>query len=116
MLIVSRKKGQGLRIGPAILLRVLEIRGSRIRLGIEAPAGVSVCRQEVGRQTREHNLQALELNAEILPGLLRSVASPPPSRHPLGPFSVPQGWRGPPSVVSSPFPAKSTSGRGPEQQ
>ena len=48
MLILSRKQGEKVVI-PAIgvTLTVLEVRGERIRLGIEAPLELTVLRQEV---------------------------------------------------------------------
>ncbi len=47
MLVLSRKLNQQIRIGDRITVTVLEIRGNRVRLGIEAPAEVPVFRQEL---------------------------------------------------------------------
>lgn len=47
MLVLSRKKGEKIVIGGGIVLTVTEIRGDRVRLGIEAPNAVSIHRQEV---------------------------------------------------------------------
>jgi carbon storage regulator len=47
MLVLSRKRGQGLLIDGTTVIRVLEIRGQQIRLGIEAPETVSVLRTEL---------------------------------------------------------------------
>lgn len=47
MLCLSRKKNEVIRIGDHIKLMVIEIRGDKVRLGIEAPAGVAVHREEV---------------------------------------------------------------------
>lgn len=49
MLVVSRKAGERIMIGPNITLTVLEIRGSTVKLGCEAPASVSIHRTEVAR-------------------------------------------------------------------
>lgn len=38
MLVVSQKEGERLRIGNEIMVSVLELRGGKVRLGIEAPA------------------------------------------------------------------------------
>ena len=46
MLIVTRKPGEGLRIGAAVTVRVLEISGGRVRLSVEAPPEVAVRRVE----------------------------------------------------------------------
>lgn len=47
MLVLARKKGQTIVIGDNILVTVVEIRGDKVRLGVEAPREVPVHRQEV---------------------------------------------------------------------
>jgi len=47
MLVVSRKKNESIIIGDDITIVLVEIRGDKVRLGIEAPSNVSVHRQEV---------------------------------------------------------------------
>jgi carbon storage regulator len=44
MLVLSRKKDEGIVIGGGIKVTVIEIRGRQIRVGIEAPKEVSVRR------------------------------------------------------------------------
>lgn len=47
MLVLSRKRDESIMIGNTIELKVVAIRGDKVRLGITAPAGVSVHRREV---------------------------------------------------------------------
>lgn len=47
MLILTRKNGETIRIGESIAITVLEIKGTQIRLGIDAPRDVIVDREEV---------------------------------------------------------------------
>ncbi len=47
MLVLSRKPQQAVRIAENITVRLLEIRGDKVRLGIEAPKEIPVHRQEV---------------------------------------------------------------------
>lgn len=47
MLVLSRKKDEKIIIGDQITVMVIEIRGDKVRLGIDAPKEVSVHRQEV---------------------------------------------------------------------
>lgn len=47
MLVLSRKKDESLIIGDHITITVVEVRGDKVRLGIEAPIEVSVHRKEV---------------------------------------------------------------------
>jgi carbon storage regulator len=59
MLVLSRKRDEKIIIGDSITLMVVEIRGDKVRLGIEAPKDVTVHRQEVYEAIqRERNLQA----------------------------------------------------------
>ena len=46
MLIFSRKLGQAVHIGDGIVIRIVEVRRSRIRIGIEAPPEVRIQRSE----------------------------------------------------------------------
>jgi len=45
--LVPRKLGESIVINDDITLTVIEIRGDKVRLGVEHPKGVSVHRQEV---------------------------------------------------------------------
>lgn len=46
MLVLSRKSNESICIGDTIEVRVLEVCGNRVRLGITAPKNVSVHRPE----------------------------------------------------------------------
>jgi carbon storage regulator len=47
MLVLSRKRDERIVIDDKIVITVVEIRGDKVRLGIEAPIETSVHRQEV---------------------------------------------------------------------
>lgn len=47
MLVLSRKKDEKIVIGDNITLMVIEIRGDKVRLGIDAPRDVTVHREEI---------------------------------------------------------------------
>lgn len=47
MLVLSRKTGERIQIGNAVVITVLRIRGDQVRLGIQAPVEVAVLREEV---------------------------------------------------------------------
>jgi len=47
MLVLSRKKGESIVIDGNIVITVVEVRGDKIRLGIEAPREVPVMRSEL---------------------------------------------------------------------
>jgi carbon storage regulator len=47
MLVLSRRCGQRIVVSENIVVTVVSTRGSRVRIGIEAPAEVGIARQEV---------------------------------------------------------------------
>lgn len=47
MLILSRKIGEALKIGDNIEIRILDINGGQIRIGIDAPKHINVVRSEL---------------------------------------------------------------------
>jgi len=57
MLVMRRRAGERLLIGEAIEIEILEICGSRVRLGIVAPDSVLIQRKEA-KLTREQNITA----------------------------------------------------------
>ncbi len=59
MLVLSRKKNESIVIDDRIVITVVEIRGDKVRLGIQAPRDVPVHRQEV--------YESLQKNAEDHP-------------------------------------------------
>jgi len=55
MLLLSRKVGEAIYIGKDIQVVVKEIRGGRAMIGIVAPKGVLILREEIaGELKREH--------------------------------------------------------------
>ena len=50
MLVLTRRVGERLTIGDDIKLTVLSVRNNRVRLGLDAPAEVTVVRDEVGEE------------------------------------------------------------------
>lgn len=47
MLVLSRKKNESIVVDDSIVITVVEIRGDKVRLGIEAPREVPIHRSEV---------------------------------------------------------------------
>jgi len=68
MLILTRKAGQNLVIGDHITVKILEIKGDAVKIGIEAPKEVAVNRQEVYEAIRQAN-RAAALSHDELPRL-----------------------------------------------
>lgn len=57
MLILSRKKGESIRIGEDIEIVVTEVKGDKVRLGISAPEDTQISRAEL-YLTMENNREA----------------------------------------------------------
>ena len=71
MLILARKPGEAIAIGDGIKIRVLEIKGGQVKIGIEAPVEVMVHREEIYLRILEENTRA----AAEAPADLSSLAS-----------------------------------------
>jgi carbon storage regulator len=60
MLVLSRKRGERIRIGDCVEVTVLAISGSRVKLGFSGPPDVWIQRDEVRREEhREGNSRPL---------------------------------------------------------
>lgn len=68
MLVLSRTRDQSIMIGDDIVINVVDIRGDKVRLGINAPRSVSVHRKEVYDAIKEENAAAARLApSDVLP-------------------------------------------------
>jgi carbon storage regulator len=47
MLVLTRKAGERIVIDNNIVIEVLEVQGNRVRIGIQAPSGVTILREEL---------------------------------------------------------------------
>lgn len=46
MLVLSRKVGERIYIGSGIEIAIVDVRGSKVRIGVEAPADIRIRRAE----------------------------------------------------------------------
>ena len=53
MLVLSRKLMERIHIGDTVVVTVLEVRGTKVRIGIEAPKEVRVLRSELRDQVSD---------------------------------------------------------------
>jgi len=47
MLVLTRKLGESVQVGNGIVIRIVEVRRSRVRIGIEAPPQIRIQREEI---------------------------------------------------------------------
>jgi carbon storage regulator len=57
MLVLSRQRDESIIIGDNIVITIVDIRGDKVRLGIEAPKEVPVHRQEVYDAIQRERIQ-----------------------------------------------------------
>lgn len=53
MLVLSRKVGERIFIGEDIIITLCDIQGSKCRLGISAPRGIQILREELKEKPNE---------------------------------------------------------------
>jgi carbon storage regulator len=83
VLILTRKLGEGIIIGTEVVVRVVDIKGGQVKLGIDAPHATSVHREEVHRRICQENLRAAAHAPRSLDDIMR--ARPPDGEDPPGP-------------------------------
>lgn len=79
MLVLSRKEGEALRIGPNLRVVVVSVSSHQVRLAIEAPEHVAIHREEVFERIADANRQAArpaKTDADALAAIEREGASP----------------------------------------
>lgn len=67
MLVITRKAGERINLGDDIIVTVLEVSGSSVRIGIEAPADVRIFRHEIWEAAARENRAAAETSVDELP-------------------------------------------------
>lgn len=88
MLILTRKEGEGIRLGDNIRIVLVQLKGNQVRVGIECPSNMRVLREELYQSVREENLAAMAANPSevqhlpkhVRPGVLKPPAKQKP-RH-----------------------------------
>ena len=66
MLVLSRQRDESIIIGDNVQITIVDIRGDKVRLGIEAPAEISVHRKEVFDAIQRENRKAAGVSTEDL--------------------------------------------------
>lgn len=67
MLVLSRQRDESIIIGEDIVITVVDIRGDKVRLGIQAPTEIPVRRQEVYEAIQRENMRAQGLDPDATP-------------------------------------------------
>ena len=71
MLVLSRQRDESIIIGDNVVITVVDVRGDKVRLGIDAPVEIPVHRREVYEAIQRENQQASGISA--LPAASRAM-------------------------------------------
>ena len=64
MLVLSRQRDESIIIGDNVVITVVDVRGDKVKLGIDAPREISVHRREVYDAIQRENRQAALLKPD----------------------------------------------------
>ncbi len=87
MLILTRRPGERVVIGDEILVTVMAVSGHTVRLGIEAPQGIPIYREEIWLAVMEENRAAAAAAPDALPPLPADTPGAAAGEGPAGPES-----------------------------
>ncbi|MGN6444408.1 carbon storage regulator CsrA [Amnibacterium sp.] len=108
MLVLTRKKGERVMIGDDIVVTVIDVRGDGVRIGFDAPRGVSIQRAEVVSAVKEANTGAAASaaqTADLLVGLLSKARKTETDRSDAVP-EAPAPPRAPSGIAPKPTPPR----------
>jgi carbon storage regulator len=101
VLVLTRKAGERVLIGDDIVITILDTRGDGIRIGIDAPRGVNIQRDEIVRAVSEANVEATRAASDAEARLKAALG--------LGPDVAPAPQAAPPAKSPAPRPTGSKS-------
>lgn len=107
MLVLTRKKGERVMIGDDIVVTVIDVRGDGVRIGFDAPRGVSIQRAEVVAAVKDANTGAAASaaqTADVLVGLLNKARKQEQPEAPAA-SAEPKAAAGPAPKPTPPRPA-----------
>ena len=74
MLVLTRKRGESIRIGDGIIIKVLENSGKQVKIGVSVAREVPVYREEIYEKIQLDNKKAIlsnEPGANVLSNLIK---------------------------------------------
>lgn len=71
MLVITRKIGEGIIVGNDVIIKVFEIEGERVKIGIEAPKTTKVLRLELYEDISMENKKAVHVSKNAVDKLDR---------------------------------------------
>ena len=74
MLVLTRKKGESIRIGDGIIIKVLENAGKQVKIGVSVAREVPVYREEIYNKIQSENKKAIlsqKVGKNVLSNLIK---------------------------------------------
>lgn len=69
MLVLTRKLNQSIMIGENVEVKVIDIKGDQVKIGIVAPRSISVYRKEIYEEIQKQNKAATVINHSAVQSL-----------------------------------------------
>lgn len=73
MLVLTRKLGESIRIGDTITVKIVDLDGRHVKLGIEAPKSIAVNREEIYERIQRENRAASALKDQGLQNIAAAL-------------------------------------------
>lgn len=70
MLVLTRKVGEVIAIGDNIKIKVVDVKGAQVRLGLEAPPDLRIYREEIYVKIQKENMLAAKWDMDDLKKLV----------------------------------------------
>jgi carbon storage regulator len=67
MLVVTRKPGEGIKVGDDVEITIVKIDDNSVKVSINAPKEVKILRSELYKEVGKENINASKINMELLP-------------------------------------------------
>ena len=92
MLVLSRHRDEAIMIGDEVEITIVDIRGDKVRIGINAPSSITVHRREIYEAIRRENEQATGMEFNPIASI-RPEDRPSPSSESRPEMPVPRRLR-----------------------
>ena len=69
MLVLTRRVGEKIAIGDDIFIKIINIKGKHVKLGIDAPKDCVIHREEIYEKIKDENIEAVKVNKNDLSAL-----------------------------------------------
>ncbi len=75
MLVLTRRAGESLRIGPEVKVTLVSCGGGQARIAVQAPRDIQILREELYERTASANLAAVEASMKVIGSATESAAA-----------------------------------------